>query len=135
MAFRVPTFNLPVNLWRRPTLVAAAPTRQFVANLSLGKRVMMAMGASTFSFVNSPPSELLCPKLTDIYAVNAAGQFMDCVEVPAGSGRYYAVCHVDDVAKGFANEYRFALMVQVNAATNSVTTNPWLATQWPVPTP
>jgi hypothetical protein len=33
----------------------------------------------------------------------------DTVEVPAGSGRYYAILAVDDVARGFENEYRLAL--------------------------
>jgi hypothetical protein len=34
----------------------------------------------------------------------------DTVEVPAGSGRFYDVMIADDVAKGFANEYRIAML-------------------------
>jgi hypothetical protein len=135
VAFRVPTFNLTVNLWRRPALVAAAPTLVFSGNLSFGKRVMYQTGVNAFQTILSPPSELLCPKLTDIYAWNAAGQFSDCVEVPAGSGRYYSVNHVEDVAKGFANEYRLAIIMQLNTASALLTTNPWVAGLWPVPTP
>jgi hypothetical protein len=37
----------------------------------------------------------------------------DLVEVPAGSGRYYEVWVVDDVAKGFFNEYRQGLILAI----------------------
>jgi hypothetical protein len=36
----------------------------------------------------------------------------DAVEVPSGSGRYYTVIFVDDVGKGFPNEYRMAFLVK-----------------------
>jgi hypothetical protein len=35
---------------------------------------------------------------------------IDSLECPAGSGRYYYVTNVDDIAKGFANEHRYALV-------------------------
>jgi hypothetical protein len=57
---------------------------------------------------------LKLPKLTDIFFARMfpfAGQ--DLVEVPAGSARWYNVLHVDDVGKGFPNEYRFALIAMI----------------------
>jgi hypothetical protein len=36
----------------------------------------------------------------------------DAVEVPQGSGRWYSVVSVDSVARGFANEFLCAVLVQ-----------------------
>lgn len=63
------------------------------------------------------------PKLTDVRG-QAGGITPDSIEVPSGSGRYYTVEWVDDVGKGYLNEYRVALAVQ----------NP-SAGGWPYPTP
>lgn len=38
----------------------------------------------------------------------------DLVEVPSGTGRWYVVNAVDDVAKGFPNEYRAASISSTN---------------------
>jgi hypothetical protein len=52
---------------------------------------------------------VLFPTLTDVRDQFCAPiNNPDDVEVPAGSGRIYAVVNVDDVAKGFTNEYRIA---------------------------
>ncbi len=58
-----------------------------------------------------PLWELLFPALTDVrdYGSSSGG---DGIEVPAGSGRYYSVGYVDDVAKGFPNEYRMAFVAK-----------------------
>lgn len=106
MAFRVPNFNLVVNIWRRNGVagVYALPDVVTAGNLSHGRRVMVS------AFAGNSPMELLLPKLTDIRAVWNAVVY-DVVEVPAGSQRFYQVTHVDDVAKGFANEYRLATIV------------------------
>ncbi len=124
MAFSVPTFNLSVNLWSAPTKVAMAPTRSFLANLTLGRREAYSAGVwgdpgyTTFSMF------LLCPKLTDIFPSDVA-VWGDVVEVPAASGRYYIVACVDDVAKGFQNEYRIAGLLEATAYVVSRTTNVW----------
>lgn len=44
---------------------------------------------------------------------NVSHPAADRVEVPAGSGRLYSVEIVDDVAKGFPNEYRIAFLSKV----------------------
>lgn len=135
MGYRVPSFPLSVNLWRRPTIVALAPTRTFMGNLTPGKRVMLvALPQSALTMGTPFVMELMVPKLTDVVGVNAAIA-MDAVEVPAGSGRFYAVAHVDDVAKGFSNEYRLAVLYQLSTHIQNITGNPWAAPVWPTPIP
>lgn len=134
MAFRPPTFNLSCNLWRTPNVYANPPDGTFNVNLSCGRRVLAVNAATIPLWGKSVPVELLCPALTDIIGVIGPNA-TDMVEVPAGSGRCYAVVWVEDVGKGFTNEYRLALLLQMTLLTQTGTTNPWTAPLWPVPTP
>jgi len=135
VAFILPTFNLSVKLWRRPNLYAMAPDRTFMANLSPGRRVMRINSAGTVTVSSySAIMQLLCPKGTDIIGVPGV-LAMDLVEVPAGTGRVYWVSNVDDVARGFANEYRLAHLMMINGTTQALTGNPWAAPLWPIPYP
>jgi hypothetical protein len=52
------------------------------------------------------------PKLTDVRGTNGFGGGADIVEVPSLSGRFYQVRAVEDIGKGFDNEYRQALIEQ-----------------------
>jgi hypothetical protein len=82
--------------------------------------------------------QLLLPALTDIRysSLLPSGAWVgDCVEAPAGSGRYYAVWAVDDAGKGFANEHRVAILYPLTDWVLQVTTNPWGATVAPFPLP
>jgi hypothetical protein len=58
---------------------------------------------------------LLCPALTDLRWQPFYNQY-DVVEVPLGSNRWYFVMDVDDIAKGFTNEHRFAVIQKLNIA-------------------
>lgn len=80
---------------------------------------ILAMGAS-----------ILFPPLTDVRDTGVNPGFPDIIECPSGSGRWYIVAAVDDVAKGFANEYR---RVFVNKAFScpALPTFPF----WPTPIP
>lgn len=144
MAFRLPSFNLSANVWRGNVDCTSAPPASTVGcNLSPGKRVFQAPAlfippASTVATLAMVPMvmELLVPALTDLrYRGNGAG-FFDSIEVPAGSGRFYACIFVDDIGKGFSNEHRFALLLQpaaglaawLNVAASSMP-------QWPTPYP
>jgi len=73
---------------------------------------------------------LLCSAGTDIRDHHCTGNPIDMVEAPAGSGRWYVVYEVDDIAKGFANEYRWA-------ALQKYTNFPVIANMpdWPAPIP
>jgi len=111
MAFTLPTFNLSANLWRIGGSggAYAAPDLTVACNLSFGRRVEQRRTQQAVLTTNVLSRGLLLPKLTDIRATwNAHAP--DLVEVPAGSGRFYGVEDVEDVAKGFTNEYRFACL-------------------------
>jgi len=115
MAYTIPTFNLICDLYTGPpgVIPPVGPARLTVlVNLSPGRRVMMPSAGFLVLM------EVLLPAGTDIRGgMSATGS--DIIELPQGSARYYKVLGVDDVAKGFANEYRIA----------------WCAQQPPQPTP
>lgn len=114
MAFQVPTFNIRCNIWNVQIdwsigAPAGAPTQANVpCNLQFGRKE--AVGGNLTMW-------LLLPAGTNI---NGEGSYAltptlfvadgDGVEVPAGSGRFYAVVMVDDVSLGFPTEYRAALI-------------------------
>lgn len=105
--FTLPTFNLTVNVWTAPAAPPAAPT----FNVACQLRGQGNRSSGQDSTLTSRPFLwlLLVPKLTDLRdGYTALGA--DIVECPAGSGRYYDVEAVDDVAKGFLNEYRLAVI-------------------------
>lgn len=74
---------------------------------------------------------LLFPAETDVRD-ESTGPNADVIECPAGSGRLYLALYVDDVAKGFPNEYRQVIVAKVFTSTNPLITNfPY----WPTPIP
>jgi hypothetical protein len=143
MAFRLPTFNLGVNIWHFGNVVANAPDVVTVGNLTYGKRAQAGVASLTAGTTTRPlpssfvqPMTLLLPPLTDIIMRDAVGGGVgDCVEVPAGSGRFYAVLDVDDIGKGFVNEHRAAVIVMLTSAWQTETANPWAAPNITVPLP
>src|ERR1700687_3457715 len=107
MPFRVPTFNLAVNIWRSTNSVYAAPDVQTNGNLSPAGKGYPVRAIGMLASTPSNYMLLRLPAGTDIRptANSVAG---DTVECPAGSKRFYTVTGVDDVARGFPNQYRFA---------------------------
>lgn len=81
------------------------------------------MNGSTMpvGFYSTAVRQLWMPAFTDIRPAQMA-MFPDIVEVPAGSLRFYQVIDVDDIAKGFPNEFRMALIAMI----------PFI---WPIPIP
>jgi hypothetical protein len=119
LSYQLPTFNLDVRLWRwvnwnlgvPPT---APPDLLFKGQLRLFRTAFMSPNPS------SAPVRvaLLVAKGTAIqgrYGWFTPTNVPDLVEVPAGTGRYYTVAAVDDVARGFSNEYRFCRLEQNTA--------------------
>lgn len=107
---KVPTFNLSIDVWQAfpglwvwPPVIP--PTFNVTGQLTLGERVC---GVNTLN--NSV--YILFPKLTDVHWARAFGA-PDVVVCPAGSGRAYQVQSVDDVGKGFLNEYRQTQCVMI----------------------
>ena len=129
MGFRVPTFNLVCNVWSRadvpagPVDIGTLPAPR-IADLACQLRNWgkLSTGQDELNYWIFG-SELLVEAGTDLrdnfswdgVAINKP----DFVEVPAGSGRGYTIVQVDDVAKGFPNEYRVAIIFK-NA-------------KWPIP--
>lgn len=93
--------NLPCNLsqGRRSLDVSSEPTKTI-------------FGITCYGLV----TELMVPKLTDIRGWISTPVLQDLIECPQGSKRLYSVLAVDDVGKGFANEYRLVLMCRVQQA-------------------
>lgn len=131
MAFSVPTFPLMAGLYRGPW-TARVYVEDLPCNLAMGRRVNVSW------FDQVPQAEavgmfyqLLFPALSDIRDLSNAIT-PDVVEVPSGSGRWYGVAYVDDVGKGFVNEYRLAFAQKIYEALDP-TAYPGLF--WPVPIP
>jgi hypothetical protein len=116
MGYKVPTFNITCNIWDHygaiTPLPPPSPARltNVPCQLTWGHRVQVSStgGTSTPGILTMSMS-LLLAKLTDVRGPQSyAGG--DLVEVPAGTGRWYQVVAVDDVGRGFTNEYRCALI-------------------------
>lgn len=114
MAFILPTFNIICNVKTCPVPgVASKPVAPYrltnhACQLTYGRRTnAMSTGGTLAAGVLSQGMNLLLPAGTDIRGPQDTVSF-DMVEVPAGTGRWYSVFFVDDIAKSFSNEHRTA---------------------------
>jgi len=131
MAFVLPTFNLTVNIWRfgnphtnPPDVVTPGQLKAPAMNFA------PVFGGSVFS---QHGQGLLLPPGTDIRDLfQAPPNSSDMCEVPAGSGRLYFVLWVEDVAKGFANEHRYAILFK---ACQRSDIHEFAGLDWPTPIP
>jgi len=117
MSFTLPTFPLAVNIYRLASRPPGAPAVITVGNLCAGTRVQAALAnvlAATIGteYVAEVFAYLLLPQATDVRGMNSVAGH-DWIEVPAGTGTYWAVGWVYDAGKGFANEHRVAVITQV----------------------
>jgi IPT/TIG domain len=111
MAYRLPTWIVPCQIYNNGGGPPAAPRLIIVGNLTPGWREMEPLPLVYPLKTLTPPVFLLCPKLTDIRGGNSLGGG-DVVQCPSNSGRIYDVLWVEDSAKGFQNEHRIAVLVQ-----------------------
>jgi hypothetical protein len=117
MAYRLPTFNLVVNVWRNASPTTDPPDAIISGNLCPGRR--RYTGDSNIvagSTTDVPCMFLLCPSGSDIKGTVDFGAG-DTVEVDAGSGRYYRVHYVDYVAFRFPNEHLMASILPSSGVT------------------
>jgi len=132
MSFTVPTFNLTVDIYNvilpsTTTLRSTTP-----CNLAMGRRINWILSAAlTGQGTEGSTPMLLLPALTDIRDAST-GQESDIVEVPSGSGRWYQVRNVDDVGKGFPNEYRMATIEKIYNYSGYIALG---IPNWPAPIP
>jgi hypothetical protein len=106
MGYRVPSMPITANIWRGGAPLPVGPP-QIVTKCQLRLiKDAFIISASVVPYNNR--SLLILPKGTDIRSLQPGPLPADFVEVPAGTGIYWNVLTVGDVAKGFANEYRAA---------------------------
>lgn len=132
MAFTLPVFDLTCNVYSGPWLGKLLRAAGVPCNLAWGRRV------SPFLVLNEGQSPefqgtmtLLLPALTDVRDGSGNGP-VDILEVPAGSGRWYAAWSVDDIGKGFANEHRAVIIGKVYQQLNPID---FAGCAWPLPIP
>lgn len=131
-AFALPNFNLVCNVWHAggidPTIYPP-PDLSPNVNLANGRvsHVLTALKRlPTLQNVGASGS-MLFPAGTDVRDASC-GPTPDVIECPAGSGRFYWVAFVDDIAKGFPNEHRWAV-------TPKLFTDGIYNYRWPKPIP
>lgn len=134
MAFSLPTFNINVSIYDGPW--PAGPVRVATkGNLAWGRRVTqqgsLFVVPSPLENATNASMTLLLPPGTDIRAFPLY-PVSDLVQVPGGSGRWYAVIFVDDIGKGFSNEHRAAVLAQISEHVNAAL---FAGLEWPVPMP
>jgi len=132
VAFTVPDFNIVCDIYQGPWLTRVLRSAATPCNLAFSRRVVEpqsgfdpSAGFETLTNIMS----LLLPPLTDVRD-HFQGTGYDVVEVPSGSGRWYAVAGVDDIGKGFPNEHRCAWLTKIGDSLNSVE---FAGLVWPVP--
>lgn len=117
MAFVLPKFNLVCDIYSGivgafPPLALAGGTPRIAAQtcaLAHGRLAAHVHDSGTgFATVPIPTMSLLLPKGVDVRGRESWGAALDQVECPPGSNRWYCVTGVDDVGKGYPNEYRLA---------------------------
>jgi hypothetical protein len=102
--FFLPNFDLVCNIWRNATLITAPPDLSPACQLRVFKSGFFGIAG-----VNAGAMLLCLLAGTDIRPQGCA-TFHDQLEVPALTGRFYNCIAVDDVGRGFPNQYRIALI-------------------------
>jgi len=132
MAFTTPTFNLLCDIWEGPFLMKTLRLADVPCNLALGRRVQQLFVDPVQPLTAPACPNLLLPPLTDVRDQDCNTTVSDFVEVPKGTGRWYIVLLVDDVGKGFPNEYRLAAIAKISAHIDGAA---YAGLFWPTPIP
>lgn len=123
MAFVLPTFPITCNVYNKGSFGVTPPR---IANVPCQLRAPAAAYGAVIVVVagQTIAMTLLVGAGVDIRdRFNTPINSEDWVECPSGSGRVYVVAIVDDIAKGFPNEHRYAILQKVTGI------------PWPTPTP
>ncbi len=135
MPFTVPDFNLTCEIFAGPYDLRVLRLSAVPCNLAMGRRVQVNFHGTDGPNYGPATSSLLVPAGTDVRdnaQLVGGGAPYDIIEVPSGSGRWYYVTGVDDVGKGFPNEYRFVSMDKLSSNAGLAQTTGLF---WPVPMP
>ncbi len=112
MSYTLPFFPLGTQIYTAGGGPPAAPRLTLNTQLVAGHRRSLPPLLAALATVVHGHMWLLLPPFTDIRGANSAGG-ADIVQCPSNSGRLYSVVYVDDIAKGFTNEHRMALLDQI----------------------
>jgi len=131
MAYRLPEFNLDVDIYSGPWLTRVLRV-ETVGNLSWGHRQhwVDSNAGNVQQGRYTPWMNVLLPALTDVRP-GLHTEFGDSMEIPSGSGRWYGVFAVDDIGKGFDNEHRCAVVTQLS----ELAAQGLDGLRWPLPMP
>jgi len=132
MAFAVPEFNLTCAIYTGPFDTKGLHRLISPCNLAMGKRIQHYFHDPNQPGFGLGVANLLLPAGTDIRDISQNIASPDIVEVPTSSGRWYVVDTVDDVGKGFSNEYRFAALSKLSSNYGVAATTGLF---WPIPMP
>lgn len=114
MPFRSPTLNLNANIWpAQGDSQVPPPAGLNFLTTPCQIRVYRTAFLLNAAELNASLIGLVLAKGSVIGSAGDNNAFADLVEVPANSQRFYLVVAVEDVAKGFDNEYRLAALVRV----------------------
>lgn len=132
MSFTIPDFNIQCDIYTGPWI---GKTFRLTSDCNL------AFGRRNMSFIIDIPvaeaaraSEIMClllPARTDVRSTLQSGM-CDVIEIPRGTGRWYEVYAVDDMARGFDTEYRIAMVTQISEFLDPLL---FPGANWPVPMP
>lgn len=136
MAFTLPKFNLDCGIWHNYLSVdplPAFPPGTAADEVSECQLYEWSRSTVPMAYYVAEPTDIKpwwftlqqsiqvrLPPLTDVRD-NQCAESADVIECPIGTGRWYIVTQVDDLHKGFPNEYRLAQCVK--------------AWTWPTPIP
>jgi len=132
--YRIPEFPLLCDIYDLPPpvdFVTRVFRLQSVCQLRLFGREKPLSGSPTpGGNLLVVGSSILFPAGTDVRDGSCLLGTTDLIECPPTSGRWYIVTYVDDVARGFPNEYRFAAVDKVIDGINYPN-----FPMWPTPIP
>lgn len=110
MAFNAPQFPLAANNFQGYG-VGPLPPPPGTPVIAIKVQIKVYFTAIVSGFLQTSQGLLIVKvaKATPLSAVNPGAQ-QDLLEIPAASGRFYSARYVHEVAKGFPNEYRMAIV-------------------------
>lgn len=132
MAFTVPTFDLLCDIYTGPFPARVLRIHDQPCNLAMGRRVQQAIPASFGLPEGYASPSLLVPAGTDVRDGACGPPGVDFIECPPGTGRWYFAGYVDDVGKGFPNEYRLVALGKCYEDLNAIE---FAGLHWPIPIP
>jgi hypothetical protein len=105
MGFRLPTFNVPINLWHSGSDYTFAPDASFFGNFSLGRRVTMAVQENDVAVFPGVYQWLLIPSGIPLSPFMLEVGGFDVLEIPAGSGLIWYPMTASYSGFGFSNQH------------------------------